>query len=102
GEPTVSHDLTGKVALVTGATRGIGRAIAIAMARAGATVVVCSRKDGAVAATVEEFRASGLRIEGIAANVGRPGEPERLVEAALERCGAIDILVNNAGVSPIH
>lgn len=98
----MSHDLTGKVALVTGATRGIGRAIAIAMARAGATVVVCSRKDGAVAATVEEFRASGLRIEGIAANVGRPGEPERLVEAALERCGAIDILVNNAGVSPIH
>ncbi|HEX7121212.1 MAG TPA: SDR family oxidoreductase [Gemmatimonadaceae bacterium] len=102
GETVVSHDLTGRVALVTGATRGIGRAIASALARAGATVVVCSRKDVAVAATVEAFRESGLRVEGIVANVGRPGEPERLVQLALERCGGIDILVNNAGVSPIH
>lgn len=98
----MSYDLTEKVALVTGATRGIGRAIAEAFARAGATVIVCSRKGASVQEVTAALRAEGLRAEGIVANVSRAGEPEMLMQQALERCGGVDVLVNNAGVSPIH
>lgn len=96
------YDLSGRIALITGATRGIGRAIAQAFAQAGATVVVSSRKEAAVAAVTAELRASGFPAEGIPANVGRPGEPQTLVARALERCGGIDILVNNAAANPIY
>ena len=94
--------LEGKVALVTGGTRGIGRAIAIEFARAGARVVVASRKQEAVNATVAELGAVGPGASGIAANVSKPGEPERMVEHAIGAFGAIDILVNNAAVNPVY
>lgn len=96
------YDLSGKIALVTGATRGIGRAIAQAFGEAGATVIVSSRKEPAVTSVTAELRAAGIRAEGVPANVGRAGEPQALVTRALERCGAIDILVNNAAANPIY
>lgn len=95
-------DLTGRTALVTGSTRGIGRAIAWAMARAGAHVVVSSRKADAVEATLLAMREAGLSASGFAANVGRPDEARALLAHVLEDAGGIDILVNNAGVNPVH
>lgn len=98
--PDVSS-LRGKSALVTGATRGIGRAIAVALARAGANVVVNSRKPDAVDHMVQEIRASGGCAEGVPAHVGRTDEAHALVDRAAELLGGLDIVVNNAAVNPV-
>ena len=93
--------LDGNVALVTGGTRGIGKAIAFAFAEAGARVVVASRKPEAVESTVNQLRVAGATAAGIAANVGKPGEAKRLVEETVAVFGGIGILVNNAAVNPV-
>ncbi len=98
----MTYDLTGKIALVTGGTRGIGRAIATALARSGAHVIVSSRKEAAVTATVESLGAEGLRGEGIPANVGRLDELNALADRVLAAHGALDILVNNAATNPVY
>jgi 3-oxoacyl-[acyl-carrier protein] reductase len=91
-------DLTGRVALVTGASRGIGRAVALALARAGCDVAVNYRTRAAHArAVVAELEALGRRAIAVGANVAVPGEVTRLVDAVLEGLGTIDVLVNNAG-----
>jgi NAD(P)-dependent dehydrogenase (short-subunit alcohol dehydrogenase family) len=92
--------LDGSVALVTGGTRGIGRAIALAFAGAGARVVVASRKPDAVESTVRELRAIGPGAEGIVANVGKAGETKRIVDETVAAFGGVGILVNNAAVNP--
>lgn len=97
---TNNFSLDGKVALVTGGTRGIGKAIALAFAHAGARVVVASRKADAVESTTTELRATGAGAEGVVANVGKPGETKRLVDETVAAFGTIDILVNNAAVNP--
>jgi len=94
-------DLTGKVALLTGASKGIGEAMARGMAEFGATVVVSSRKQEAVDAVADAFREDGLDAIAIAANVGNPDDITALLEQTLERCGGIDVLVNNAAVNPV-
>lgn len=95
-------DLSNKVAVVTGATRGIGRAIAFELGRAGAAVVVSSRKQDAVAATVQALTAEGISAKGFPANVGRLDEARALIAFAASELGGIDVLVNNAAVSPLY
>ncbi len=92
--------LTGRIALVTGSTRGIGRAIALALARHGAGVVVHGRTASEDAASAEvEIRRLGRRAMSIAADLVRPDTAERLVRAAESGLGPIDILVNNAAIA---
>jgi NAD(P)-dependent dehydrogenase (short-subunit alcohol dehydrogenase family) len=93
-------DLTGKVALVTGGSRGIGRAIALGFARAGAQVVVASRKQAGVDAVAAEIRDLGATALAVAANVGDKGAVESLLQNALAAFGRIDVLVNNAATNP--
>ena len=91
-------DLSGKVAIVTGASRGIGRGIASALAARGAVVVAAARGDNA-AATVAAIQAAGGRAERVALEVTEAPSIEALVSGTLERHGRIDILVNNAGIA---
>ncbi|MSQ52297.1 MAG: SDR family oxidoreductase [Betaproteobacteria bacterium] len=89
-----------KVAIVTGAGRGIGKAIALAYAQAGAIVVLVARTAGAIDAVVAAIAASGGKALAIAADVARDADIARIVSATLERFGGIDILVNNAAIIP--
>jgi 3-oxoacyl-[acyl-carrier protein] reductase len=92
-------DLTGKVAIVTGAGRNIGRAIALALAAGGARVVVSAHTSALQAEeTAEMIKASGAQAELILADVGDPDEVENLMSQVVTRCGQLDILVNNAAV----
>ncbi|MCV7282387.1 glucose 1-dehydrogenase [Mycolicibacterium flavescens] len=93
-------DLTGRVAMITGATRGIGRSIADTLANAGAEVIVVSRKADACERTATELEQTGGRAIPLAANVNRWSECDELVQRAYAEAGRIDILVNNAGSSP--
>jgi NAD(P)-dependent dehydrogenase (short-subunit alcohol dehydrogenase family) len=93
--------LEGRIALVTGGTRGIGKAIALEFARAGASVVTVSRKQEAVDATVAELRAVGPGAVGIACNVSKDDEALAMVAHAAAAFGGLDILVNNAAVNPV-
>jgi NAD(P)-dependent dehydrogenase (short-subunit alcohol dehydrogenase family) len=93
-------DLTGKVAIVTGSTRGIGRAIAGRFAERGAHVVISSRDAAACDAVAQELREAGGQAIGIAANVGKKDQLDALVARTVERYDGVDILVCNAAVSP--
>jgi NAD(P)-dependent dehydrogenase (short-subunit alcohol dehydrogenase family) len=95
-------DLTGKVALVTGSTRGIGKSIAEEMARAGARVVVSSRKAEACEKVRAEFEKQGYEVLAQACNVSRKDELQALVDATLKRWGRIDIAVSNAATNPYY
>ena len=96
-------DLTGKVAVVTGGSRGIGRAIVQAFAEAGADVVIASRKlDACETAAKEVSASSGRDALAVACHVGRWDECDHLIDATLERFGRFDLLVNNAGMSPLY
>lgn len=92
--------LEGKVALITGASRGIGRAIALRFAQAGATVVVSSRKQEGVQAVADEIAAAGGQALAIQAHVGQPNDVALLVARTVETFGRIDIAVNNAATNP--
>ena len=93
--------LDGKVALVTGASKGIGEAMARGLAEFGAKVVVSSRKQDAVDAVAEAFKAAGLEATGIAANVGNLDDVGALVDKTVESYGGIDIIINNAAANPV-
>lgn len=96
-------DLSGKIALVTGGSRGLGREMVLAFARAGADVVIASRKLDACEATAKEVeRETGRRALAIAAHVGKWHEVEQLAERAWREMGKIDVLVNNAGMSLLY
>lgn len=95
-------DLAGKVALITGGSRGLGRAMALAFAEHGADVVVASRKLDACEKVAAEIEARGRRALPYACHVGNWQALDGLVDAAYGRFGKVDILVNNAGLSPVY
>lgn len=94
-------NLAGKVAIVTGASKGIGAAIARGMAEFGAQVIVSSRKQEAVDEVAASLRSDGFEAIGIAAHVGDATARQALVERTVETYGGVDILVNNAAINPV-
>jgi len=94
--------LAGKVALVTGGSRGLGREMVLAFARAGADVVITSRKIDACKEVAAEIEAMGRRAQPVACHVGHWEELDGLVEQAYGAFGRVDVLVNNAGMSPLY
>ena len=90
--------LEGKVALITGASQGLGRALALAFAREGASLALNSRSEAGLRPVVEEAESLGAEVLAAAADVSRGADVERLVGAAAERFGRMDVVVNNAGV----
>ena len=95
-----SFDLTDKVAIITGGSRGIGREIALALAEAGAKVVVASRKQAGVDEVAAEIEKRGGTALAIAAHTGQEDAVAALVERTVEAFGGVDIAVNNAGTNP--
>jgi NAD(P)-dependent dehydrogenase (short-subunit alcohol dehydrogenase family) len=93
--------LEGKVALVTGGSRGLGRQMILAFAEAGADVVITSRKIESCEATAKEVRDLGRKALPVATHVGRWPDIENLIDTAYGEYGKVDILVNNAGMSPL-
>lgn len=108
-KPTSNENLKGRVAIVTGASRGIGKAIALALAQAGAAVAVVARTveaggplEGTIFQTVEEIEAQGGRALAVKADVTSEEEVEAMVAGTLQEMGRVDILVNNAGGTVIR
>ena len=95
-------ELTGKIAVVTGGSRGLGREMVLAFAQHGADVVIASRKLANCEAVAEEVRALGRRALPIAYHAGSWADADRLAEAAYTEFGRVDVLVNNAGMSPLY
>jgi len=93
-------DFTGKVALVTGGSRGLGYQMAKALAERGADVIIASRKLDACEVVADEIRSMGRKAMAIAAHCGKWDEIDNLIEAAYAEFGRIDILINNAGMGP--
>jgi len=94
-------DLTGKVAIITGSSKGIGEAMALALARAGAKVVISSRSQESVDEVAAKFKAEGFEAIGIACHVGDEAQLKNLVDKTMEAFGRIDVLINNAATNPI-
>jgi len=93
-------NLGGKVAIITGASKGIGEAMARGMAEFGATVVISSRKQAAVDAVAQQFQSEGFEATGIECHVAKEEHREALVKKVMDKYGRIDILINNAGTNP--
>ncbi|MDR3581449.1 MAG: 3-oxoacyl-[acyl-carrier-protein] reductase [Oryzomonas sp.] len=88
-----------RIAVITGASRGIGRSIALALAAQGATIVAVDMDQAATDAVVAELKAAGGKALGVVGNVTVPADAERMIDAAMEAFGRVDILVNNAGIT---
>ena len=95
-------DLSGKVAIVTGSSKGIGKSVARGLAENGAKVVVSSRKQSAVDQVAGEFEEAGLEAVGIQCHIGDSDQRESLIAKTIEHFGRIDILVNNAAINPYY
>ncbi len=93
-------DLTGKVAIVTGASKGIGASMAQGLAEFGAQVVISSRKQDAVDDMAQELESRGLKVTAFACHVGKTDQCENLIKTIGEQFGRIDVLINNAAVNP--
>jgi 3-oxoacyl-[acyl-carrier protein] reductase len=89
----------GKVAVITGASRGIGKSIALALAAQGATIVAMDMDQAATDAVVAELQAAGTKALAVVGNVTVAADVERMIDAAVEAFGRVDILVNNAGIT---
>ncbi len=103
GYPDELFDLRGRVVLITGGSRGLGREMAFAAARCGADLVIASRNYDSCAATATEIeQATGRTVLPYAVHVGRWDQLDGLVEAAYARFGTVDVLINNAGMQPVY
>ncbi|MFC4857555.1 SDR family oxidoreductase [Actinophytocola glycyrrhizae] len=100
----MTPDFKGKVALVTGASRGIGHAIAVELARGGAAVTISSRKPDQIAAAADELRGlvPGARVLAVPANTGNDDERAEVVRRTVEEFGSLDVLINNTGINPTY
>jgi NAD(P)-dependent dehydrogenase (short-subunit alcohol dehydrogenase family) len=94
-------DLTGKVAIITGASKGIGEAIAYQYGKAGAKVVISSRKIEAVEAVAQKFRTENIEVMAISCHMGDMEQIQNMIDKTIEKYGRIDIVVNNAVTNPI-
>jgi NAD(P)-dependent dehydrogenase (short-subunit alcohol dehydrogenase family) len=92
-------DLTGRVAVVTGGSRGLGREMAEGLAEAGCSLMLCARREEWLTPTVTELRSRGFAVDGMVCDVSQAGDVARVVERTVARFGTLDILVNNAGVT---
>jgi NAD(P)-dependent dehydrogenase (short-subunit alcohol dehydrogenase family) len=95
-------NLSGRVALITGASKGIGEASAYLMAKAGAKIVISSRRQEELDVLAQQFKAEGLDVLAVACNVGKPDDLQNLVDKTIAHYGTIDILVNNAAANPSY
>ena len=96
--PDDNVTLKDKVALITGASQGLGRALALAFAEHGAKLVVNARSEESIRPVAEEVEGAGSEVLAVAADVSKEADVERLVREAVARFGRIDVLVNNAGL----
>lgn len=92
-------DLSGRAAIVTGGSRGLGLEIAEGLAEAGASLMLCARREQWLTPALDEFRARGVRVEGRVCDVSDAAQVDAVVKATIETFGRIDILINNAGIS---
>jgi gluconate 5-dehydrogenase len=99
--PSISElfDLSGRIAIVTGGSRGLGLEMAEGLAEAGAALMLCARRDAWLTPTVDHMRARGVRVEAAICDVSNPDDVQAVVDKTLAAYGKIDILVNNAGVT---
>ena len=93
------YDLSGRVAIVTGGSRGLGEEMAEGLAEAGATVMICARRQEWLGPTMDNFRGRGFKVSGMICDVSAPAEVQDVVDTTIERYGKIDILINNAGIA---
>ena len=99
--PTISElfKLDGRVAIVTGGSRGLGREMAEGLAEAGASLMLCARRPEWLTPTVDEFRARGFTVEGMLCDVSKAADVQAVVDKTVSRFGKVDVLINNAGVT---
>ena len=96
---TELFDLTGRVAIVTGGSRGLGEEMAEGLAEAGASLMLCARREQWLTPTLDTFRSRGFKVEGMVCDVTAPEQVQAVVDQTLAVYGQIDILVNNAGIA---
>lgn len=92
-------DLSGRAAIVTGGSRGLGLEMAEGLAEAGASLMLCARREEWLKPTVEEMRGRGFKVEGMLCDVVNPEQVQKVVDKTIEVFGKVDILINNAGIS---
>ena len=92
-------DLSGRVAIVTGGSRGLGEEMAEGLAEAGAALMICARRDQWLKPTLESFRGRGFTADGMVCDVSDPGQVQAVVDKTIATYGKIDILINNAGIA---
>jgi len=99
--PTINQlfDLTGRVAIVTGGSRGLGQEMAEGLGEAGAKLMLCARREEWLTPAVKEMRARGFTVEGCVCDVSKPSEVQSVVDRTVAAYGKVDILINNAGVT---
>ena len=99
--PTINElfNLSGRVAIVTGGSRGLGEEIAEGLAEAGASLMLCARRDEWLTPTVTAMRTRGFTVEGALCDVAQPADVQRVVDQTTATYGKVDILINNAGVT---